>query len=289
MGYLGELLHQRQLSLGLSLSDLQSRTKIRGKYIEAILAGNYDVVPGEVYLRGFIRSIANELGIDPGEAMQAYYQDMADHKAQPTQKEIAGSEQPVSRSEAIAKPALAPTSLSRKRKRSGVSPAVVVVGLLVLIAFGYWYWSTYVQVPLQDPPEGQTPVVGGEPNDPEGPGEPEPPEEPPLSVVLTNPGEVNLNYLVTPGPLTVKLTTTARGRCWVRVETDPGTDAETALQTYIGHLETDDPHLITQAERQIYIRAGYPSVLILEINGQDLGVIGGTGTREIAISVEPAS
>jgi cytoskeletal protein RodZ len=296
MGHLGDLLHQRQLSLGLSLSDLQARTKIREKYIRAILEGDYGVVPGEVYLRGFIRSIANELGIDPGEAMQAYYQDLAGGQkgaeVAPAQKKPEVEQQPAVRSEAVAKAPPTRVSRSRVKRRSGLSPVALVVGLLVLLVAGYWYWSNFMQVPPVDPPEGENPIVGQnledrEDPDPEQSEDPEQPEEPPLSVVLTNPGETNPNYVVSPGPLQVKLTTTSRGRCWVRVETDPGTDRETAQQTYIGYLETDDQFLVVEAEQQVYVRAGYPSVLILEINGQNLGVLGGTGTREITVSVAP--
>lgn len=304
MGHLGELLHQRQESLGLTLTDLQDRTKIREKYIKAILQGNYDLIPGEVYLRGFIRSIASELGIDPGEAMQAFYLDQgrasseppetSSTLAAPTQGEPATYAQEPVRSDTrvqkqarpvvpVNRTAAKPASLRKQRRQKSSTPVLVLISLLVLLGAGAWYWATYLRTPVEQPPV-DPPIVDQNP-----PPEVEPPEppEPTVSVTLTNPGEENLSYLVKPGPLTVTLTTTELGRCWVGVVTDEGTANATNRQYTLGYRSADYGQSLTvEADQQIKIRVGYPLVLNVEINGEDQGLLSGKDPRDLIISVD---
>ncbi len=304
MGHLGELLRQRQESLGLSLTDLQDRTKIREKYIKAILQGKYDVIPGEVYLRGFIRSIASELGIDPGEAMQAYYQDQGQTTTEGLEAQPPTSS-PVPKPAETREPERTPepraavpprrattaapaqrvvssgTDRNRRRRRNG-APWAVAIGLLILVAAGVWYWSTYLRTPVEPPPT-DPPVV----QNPPPVNEPDPPA-PTTTVTLTNPGAKDLVYMVKPGPLTVNLSTIERGACWLRVVTDEGTPAATTQELTIGTRPTEEVRsLRVEANQQIFIRAGYPTALILEINGENLGIVGGENPRTLTIEVDP--
>ncbi|MDN5363994.1 MAG: hypothetical protein PWQ91_1055 [Eubacteriales bacterium] len=43
--------------------------KIRSRYLEALEKEEFDQMPGRVYVRGFVRSYASFLGMDPGEAL----------------------------------------------------------------------------------------------------------------------------------------------------------------------------------------------------------------------------
>lgn len=61
---LGETLRKRREELGIDLDELQARTKIRSRYLEALEAGNWEVLPGEVYARGFVRSYAECVGLE---------------------------------------------------------------------------------------------------------------------------------------------------------------------------------------------------------------------------------
>jgi cytoskeleton protein RodZ len=54
MKELGEFLKKTREEKGISLKDIQDRTKIRSRYLEAIEKGEFQIVPGEVYLRGFL-------------------------------------------------------------------------------------------------------------------------------------------------------------------------------------------------------------------------------------------
>ncbi len=69
---LGQVLRARRESLGLTVEDIEERTKIRKRYIEALESGQWDVLPGPVYARGFVRSYAEVLGLDGTELLEKY-------------------------------------------------------------------------------------------------------------------------------------------------------------------------------------------------------------------------
>ncbi len=72
MKELGEFLKKTREEKGISLKDVQDRTKIRTRYLEAIEKGEFQIVPGEVYLRGFLRSYAESIGLNGFEIVDEY-------------------------------------------------------------------------------------------------------------------------------------------------------------------------------------------------------------------------
>src|SRR5690242_432387 len=68
----GHQLKSRRQALRLSLAQVEVQTKIRGKYLTALEAGDYAALPNDVYSRGFVQHYANHLGLD-GPAMAAAY------------------------------------------------------------------------------------------------------------------------------------------------------------------------------------------------------------------------
>jgi len=72
MSELGQMLRKARLDHNISLEDLQEMTKIRKRYLEAIEDGNFKVLPGNFYVRAFIKSYAEAVGLDPNEVLQLY-------------------------------------------------------------------------------------------------------------------------------------------------------------------------------------------------------------------------
>lgn len=72
MKELGARLKKIREEKGISLEDLQEMTKIRKSYLVAIEEGNESVLPGEVYLKGFLKSYAQAIGMNPQEVMADY-------------------------------------------------------------------------------------------------------------------------------------------------------------------------------------------------------------------------
>lgn len=61
---IGEILKTKRLEKNISISDVQEFTKIKSYYIKAIEDGEEDKLPDPVYIRGFIRSYAEMLGLN---------------------------------------------------------------------------------------------------------------------------------------------------------------------------------------------------------------------------------
>ncbi|MCP8616455.1 helix-turn-helix domain-containing protein [Salirhabdus salicampi] len=69
---LGEKLKQARIEHELSLDDIQQRTKIQKRYLEAIEKGDFSILPGSFYTRAFIREYADTVGLDPNELLNEY-------------------------------------------------------------------------------------------------------------------------------------------------------------------------------------------------------------------------
>jgi cytoskeletal protein RodZ len=69
---LGNRLKEARIAKGLSLDDLQSMTKIQKRYLIGIEEGNHASMPGNFYVRAFIKQYAEALNINPDEIFEAY-------------------------------------------------------------------------------------------------------------------------------------------------------------------------------------------------------------------------
>lgn len=68
----GTILRRARNRREIELSEVEAATRIRLRYLRAIEAEEWDVLPGGVYTRGFIRTYASFLGLD-GERLAADY------------------------------------------------------------------------------------------------------------------------------------------------------------------------------------------------------------------------
>ncbi|PGS46319.1 RodZ domain-containing protein [Bacillus sp. AFS041924] len=64
MTELGNYLREAREAKGLSIDDVQELTKIQKRYLEAIEEGNYEILPGQFYVRAFIKQYAETIGVD---------------------------------------------------------------------------------------------------------------------------------------------------------------------------------------------------------------------------------
>lgn len=68
----GNILKKAREKRGLDLSQVEKRLKIRKKYLEALEQENWDILPGEVFLRGFLQKYAKFLGLDAQKILELY-------------------------------------------------------------------------------------------------------------------------------------------------------------------------------------------------------------------------
>ena len=71
---LGQRIRAAREARGLSLSDVAQQIRIRSVYLAAIEDESWSTIGAPVYIRGFLRTYARFLGIDPEEAVAAFNQ-----------------------------------------------------------------------------------------------------------------------------------------------------------------------------------------------------------------------
>ena len=128
------LKHERELR-GISLEEIASVTKIHIKYLKALEAGQFDQLPGEVFIKGFIRSYGKAIGSNADELLTAY-------------DETAGRERRESRQPA--------SDAGEEETRRQVHTVNLLVGgfLLIFLVFAIWY---LVQNPPRPSPQESVP------------------------------------------------------------------------------------------------------------------------------------
>ncbi|MDH4102030.1 MAG: DUF4115 domain-containing protein [Thermoleophilia bacterium] len=61
---IGSTLREARLRLDLDFPELEERTKIRPKYLRALEDERFEILPAPTYIRGFLRTYADALGLD---------------------------------------------------------------------------------------------------------------------------------------------------------------------------------------------------------------------------------
>lgn len=69
---IGDYLRKNREAANVSLQTLARRTRINAEYLHALEQNQFHHVPGEIYVRGYIRAYLAALSIDPAEAIHLY-------------------------------------------------------------------------------------------------------------------------------------------------------------------------------------------------------------------------
>ena len=70
----GEELRKEREARNISLEEISKATKIHIKFLKAIEENNFDILPGEFFIRNFLKAYANYIGLDEKEILNRYYQ-----------------------------------------------------------------------------------------------------------------------------------------------------------------------------------------------------------------------
>jgi cytoskeleton protein RodZ len=141
---IGNSLREARLRQGLEIPRVESDTKIRGKYLRALEDEQFEVLPGDTYVKGFLRTYADYLGLDG----QLYLDEYNSRFAAAEEVSFAQSTSP------------------KERPRRRIESNLVVVALAGIVAV-----TVLVVVGLSGlgsdsdgdtPPPGTTPTTTGE-------------------------------------------------------------------------------------------------------------------------------
>jgi cytoskeletal protein RodZ len=86
MADIGTTLREARMRSRIDISEVEARTKIRAKYLRAIENEEWDLLPGPVYAKSFLRTYGNFLGLDSRMLIDEFkrrYEDPSDHELRP--------------------------------------------------------------------------------------------------------------------------------------------------------------------------------------------------------------
>jgi len=73
MNELGQMLREARETRQIGLAEAEAQTRIRQKFIAALEAEEWDLLPNEVATRGFLRKYAEYLGLNPEQVLQRFH------------------------------------------------------------------------------------------------------------------------------------------------------------------------------------------------------------------------
>jgi cytoskeletal protein RodZ len=69
---LGSYLREVRERAGMTLDELARRTRIRRQNLESLERGDWEALPSELYVRGFVKLVCREFGLSPETALRLY-------------------------------------------------------------------------------------------------------------------------------------------------------------------------------------------------------------------------
>jgi cytoskeleton protein RodZ len=83
---IGPTLREARMRAKIDINEVEARTKIRAKYLRAIENEEWDLLPGDVYVKSFLRTYGDFLGVDTRQLLDDYrrhYDRPPDHEVRP--------------------------------------------------------------------------------------------------------------------------------------------------------------------------------------------------------------
>ncbi len=72
METIGQILKNAREKKGLTIEELEATTHIVAKFIKALENEEFDVLPGEIYVKGFIKNLSDKLSLDADMVLERY-------------------------------------------------------------------------------------------------------------------------------------------------------------------------------------------------------------------------
>ena len=239
MSALGDKFRLAREARGLSLSSIAEKIHIRSVYLDALERGDWTIIGAPVYVRGFLRTYARYLNIDPEAAIAEFREELG-----PGAAEVAAAAN-------AAAPGARPSPLL-------LALALVAIALAGYAGYTVFAWKTGPGAQVSSPATA-APVAGSSPHA-AGPAAASPAPAATLALASTP----------QPSPsapaegVVVRFT----ARSWVRVAVDGATQMEGIFpagteRSFRGKTAT--------------IRVGNAGGVDISANGKNIGTLGGDG------------
>jgi cytoskeletal protein RodZ len=252
----GAALRAARASRGLTLTEASARTRIHERYLEALEQERLDVLPPYPFARGFLRTYAVELGLDP--------QPLLDRMKALGPPPPSGPIEQARRLENAIVPAR-PLTLAQQIARS-----IGIAGLVAGIALALYFAKQLHELSQPVPPAAVSPPAVS----PQAAAPAPPAALPPAPAAAARPSPAGPP--VAPAGVTTQVTgngitvdVEATGRSWILVVADNVTVYEAFV--------TAGERRRWQASGSMMVRVGNAGVVILTVNGRSMGPLGGPG------------
>jgi cytoskeletal protein RodZ len=141
MPEIGDQLRETRMRNRIDITEVEAATKIRAKYLRALENEEWDLLPGPTFVKTFLRTYADYLGLDARNLVEEYR----------------------SRYERPGPQELTPfgTSLGGRRvrpRRPLVTPVMVVIAGILLLAGALYVLGTWGDDPEQEAPQAPAPT-----------------------------------------------------------------------------------------------------------------------------------
>ncbi len=129
---IGDMLRREREKRQISVETIAAKLRLNAKYIEALEENRYDRLPGDTYIRVYLRSLARYLSLDSEEIFRRFFDERGVTGADTLRKDSATK---------INLPAL------EERKENGSKALIVMALIIALACFGFvarkhgWHFS----------------------------------------------------------------------------------------------------------------------------------------------------
>lgn len=121
---IGNSLREARVRRGIEFAQAELATKIRGKYLRALEEEHFEVLPAETYVKGFLRTYAEYLGLDGQLYVDEY-----------NSRFVIGEEQTEARAR---RSAARPQRRNRRIETNVVLVALAAIAILTVIVISAW-------------------------------------------------------------------------------------------------------------------------------------------------------
>lgn len=132
---IGATLRNRRQELGISFETVVTRTRIRRSYLEALEQERFEDIPGDAYLKGYLRGYAECLGLDP----------------QPLLEALPSKKPALQNSSLIESASLPPAEQAPLGFPNSLRGPLLLVGLLVFLGLGWLWFDRQSPAPQSEP------------------------------------------------------------------------------------------------------------------------------------------
>jgi len=134
---IGNSLREARVRRGIEFAQAELATKIRGKYLRALEEEHFEVLPAETYVKGFLRTYAEYLGLDGQLYVDEY-----------NSRFVIGEEQTEARAR---RSAARPQRRNRRIETNVVLVALAAIAILTVIVISAWKASGGKPTPAAHP------------------------------------------------------------------------------------------------------------------------------------------